>query len=348
MNVLNLVVMGKTGAGKSTLINSVLQEELAPTGTGQAVTKEIKRYSKTLTLPLADGALKGGVYRHVSRKVNLYDTVGLELDSKITQRTLLDIRSVLDKTGVTSDDEAITLVWFCVSNSSSRLEEYEANLIRDLSIEYEIPFIVVITQCLSNEKGDLEKKIEEYYPELPLVRVLAKDYRTRRSAIPAFGVDDLLKCSISDFNTNKISILYAKLDRLLVLGNTQTETLEIEGKRIVDSYVEKAASKGKIPILAIPNMQKLWISMMNDLNDLYDMKVAEKTLATIGSLSTISTSFLAIPLVCGLSSKLFMRAAGNSYLKALSKAKKDNLNENEINRVFEEILKMESRNVKIE
>ena len=29
MDVVNLVVMGKTGAGKSTLINSVLEEDLA-------------------------------------------------------------------------------------------------------------------------------------------------------------------------------------------------------------------------------------------------------------------------------------------------------------------------------
>ena len=46
MSNVNLVVMGKTGAGKSTLINAVLEEDLAPTGTGQAVTKKNQLYTK--------------------------------------------------------------------------------------------------------------------------------------------------------------------------------------------------------------------------------------------------------------------------------------------------------------
>ena len=50
MNNVNLVVMGKTGAGKSTLINAVLEEDLAPTGTGQAVTKKNQLYWKLILL----------------------------------------------------------------------------------------------------------------------------------------------------------------------------------------------------------------------------------------------------------------------------------------------------------
>ncbi len=80
MASVNLVVMGKTGAGKSTLINTILNEELAPTGSGSAVTKEVHTYSKIMDFRLSgtkDRSLSTG-YRMVRRQVNLYDTVGLE------------------------------------------------------------------------------------------------------------------------------------------------------------------------------------------------------------------------------------------------------------------------------
>ena len=38
MNKLNIIVVGKSGVGKSTLINSVFREDLADTGIGRPVT----------------------------------------------------------------------------------------------------------------------------------------------------------------------------------------------------------------------------------------------------------------------------------------------------------------------
>ena len=52
MKEVNIIVMGKTGSGKSTLINSVFNEDVAPTGTGRAVTRVNQIYSKTIRLPV--------------------------------------------------------------------------------------------------------------------------------------------------------------------------------------------------------------------------------------------------------------------------------------------------------
>ena len=96
MDELNLIVMGKTGAGKSTLINAVLKEDLAPTGSGQAVTRENQVYTKRMLLPLYKSASTQGDYRMVARTLNMYDTVGLEIDSSITQETLREIKKFID------------------------------------------------------------------------------------------------------------------------------------------------------------------------------------------------------------------------------------------------------------
>ena len=138
MSALNIVIMGKTGVGKSTLINAVLNEEVAETGIGQAVTKEGKWYSKDIS------DLDLHFIEEHCDTINMYDTVGLELNKAVTRSTLDEVKFLLDKT--TEKDGDITAVWFCVNYGSNRFEQFEIDLVRELSLNYEIPFIIVITQ----------------------------------------------------------------------------------------------------------------------------------------------------------------------------------------------------------
>lgn len=61
LNTLNIIVAGKTGVGKSTLINAVFRDKLAETGMGKPVTDHMRKISKK-GIPLA-----------------IYDTKGFEL-----------------------------------------------------------------------------------------------------------------------------------------------------------------------------------------------------------------------------------------------------------------------------
>ena len=65
MPTVNIMTVGKTGVGKSTLINSVFREKLAETGVGSPVTRHLRRYNKE-TIP-----------------ISIYDTKGLELKEEV-------------------------------------------------------------------------------------------------------------------------------------------------------------------------------------------------------------------------------------------------------------------------
>ena len=75
-------------------------------------------------------------------------------------------------------------------------------MIQKLSFEYEIPFVIVMTQCYDDSVGELENTIRSKLPEIVTARILAKDYPRRNGkVISAYGIDRLLKLSIMDYNT---------------------------------------------------------------------------------------------------------------------------------------------------
>ena len=78
----NIVVAGKTGVGKSTLINTVFRGQLAKTGSGTPVTQQIEEISK-------DG-----------HPITIIDSKGLELKDYAT--ILKDLESFLElRVGIT-------------------------------------------------------------------------------------------------------------------------------------------------------------------------------------------------------------------------------------------------------
>lgn len=178
MNHVNLVIAGKSGVGKSTLINAAFGENLAVTGIGKPVTDEMR------------------VFEHEGCPLRLYDTVGLELDEEKQRRTIEGIkRTYQEKLHTGSMDEILHGMWYCVQSNSNRLEESETSFIN--AIAEDMPVILVITQVITkNQAQAFKDAILNQFPDLKvknIIMVLAQDYDDDGVIKKAFGVDFLVE-----------------------------------------------------------------------------------------------------------------------------------------------------------
>ena len=176
MTPINIMLIGKTGVGKSTLINHIFRENLAKTGIGAPVTEHLVKISKE------------GV------PVNLYDTKGLELSLESQRTVQMEVmNTITDLKSAGDPDQAIHCVWFCINASSHRLEEIEKIWIAALSGF--VPVIVVLTQAMDMaSSAELEVYIRKACPEtVDCISVVASDFELGPYTLRSYGLKDLME-----------------------------------------------------------------------------------------------------------------------------------------------------------
>lgn len=269
---LNIIVAGKTGVGKSTLINSVFRENLAETGMGKPVTTHMRSITKK-GVPLT-----------------IYDTRGFELGKEVQADVKNEVITTINQ-GLAAKDinKAIHCIWYCINTASNRIEPEEIEWLRELSKDNQItqvPIIVVLTQSFSKKKAAEMRSmlLQENLDVIQVVPVLAEDYEIEDLGVAkAYGLDVLIKVMAE-----------ALPDELIeTLQNVQIASLE-EKKRHAQAAVATAAiaatGEGAAPIpfadcaLLIPTQ----LGMIASITVIFGFDVNKSILtallsATIGS-----------------------------------------------------------------
>ena len=172
----NIVIAGKTGVGKSTLVNAVFQGNLAETGDGRPVTKATREIKKE-GIPLS-----------------IFDTRGLEISEY--KNTVQDLEKLIqDKRKSEDPNQHIHIAWVCVLEDSRRVEDAEIKLVEMLD-KY-IPVVGVITKSVSD--NGFRQTVQELLPQTRnVVRVLAQEKVFDGGyTMPAMGLDTLVELTMT-------------------------------------------------------------------------------------------------------------------------------------------------------
>ncbi|MDO5456810.1 MAG: 50S ribosome-binding GTPase [Atopococcus tabaci] len=221
MPPVTILVAGKTGVGKSTLINGLFREKLATTGIGQPVTQHIEKIEKE-GVPLT-----------------LYDTRGLELNPQVQEEVKDEINAVFDETQGT--EQEIYVTYYCINANSNRIEDAEMDLIK--SISKKMPVLLVLTQSIGQPAQEFKEYLEQMdLPVADIINVMAQDYQIADDlVIDQFGLKTLI--------ARTLDIIPDEAER--AFNNAQHADIERKAKsarRWAKRYITAAFGVGFIPI----------------------------------------------------------------------------------------------------
>ena len=200
LNHFNILILGRAGIGKTTLINSILEFEGTPqellTGEGT---------SKTMGEP------KGYTSEKV-KGLRLWDSQGIDKENYSIPKVVEDVKKLINEASINNDpDKFIHCIWYCVGGN--RFEKSESESISELMNIYDdntLPIVIVYTEAYDEESTEeacdevkkvLEKKIDKNkIKEINIIPIVAKKNEIKVgnicTTIDKFGIKPLLDISI--------------------------------------------------------------------------------------------------------------------------------------------------------
>lgn len=235
----NVLIMGKTGTGKSTLLNYLCDEKLAETGTGKPVTGE-------------------GIYDYTAKingqEVQIYDSWGIEAGKVDRWKKLLD--DSLKSHGVDKDIENwFHSVIYCVQAGGGRVEDIDAEIIRRFISEGYL-LTVVLTKAdqideedeakmrsaiLGELKGSIPSKMKG---SLNIIATCAEKKKMRAYESQPFGKEEVQKAILDGWKDTIVERLPKHVVAKLCdyIDTWESQQIQMLGTEKISGLAENNAS----------------------------------------------------------------------------------------------------------
>jgi uncharacterized protein (DUF697 family)/GTP-binding protein EngB required for normal cell division len=268
----NLAIFGKTGVGKSTLINAIFGEDLAATGIGEPVTQD------------------SHIYMHHSGHFGVVDTRGLEIGRDNLQ-ILEDLATYVRQMRRLDLKDQLHVAWYCVRASDRRFEDTEADFIRRLD-DLGLPVLLVLTQV--PRRGDA------YHPDA--VRLAQQ---IKAMDLPVYGGTAFMTyAKADDFAGFDAHGLQDVLDATFQVAPKGVELALVaaqridfsrkrqEARRAIDLATTAAAAAGAtpIPFADAAVLVPIQLTMMASISHTYDIDMDKAVTASLAATTAATTA----------------------------------------------------------
>lgn len=242
---LKLLVIGKTGVGKSAFCNFLFRSEIFQSNVGEAVTKGINSQKFCIK----------------DVRVEIYDTEGFEVSNFNSIQTEID--NLIIKNSSSKITKNIQGVFYLLNASSARIEDFELNLIRKLSNSYALPVFVILTH-VDVATSEQIKNITEIIKKNEMINIisLCTVQKTLRGGRKSLSDENLIKYhdELSKLFLNTSGRYYLYHNIFIAFENIKYEMQNLKQK------ISKEIEKNNFSILNITE----WGEKFEDIGKMFD------------------------------------------------------------------------------